>query len=327
MRRWALGLWLTACVDPVVPSGPDVAGPLDDVLRVNHLQAVGTHNSYHSAPGFGRPEWDYAHPPLWEQGLLGVRQFELDLAWSEERDAYDVFHIPIVDMETSCATLRGCLWAQRVWSDSRPGHHPILTLLEVKDRPPDDPSEVQRRLDELAAAVLDVWPRDRLITPDDLRGDAATVRDAVRGVGWPVLAGLRGRAIYVLHSRSMVDRLTGGEDVPGGVLVPDAFGNTSRPYAAFHSMNDPFDPRIPEVVAQGFLVRTRADADGFEARANDVTRRDQALASGAQFVSTDWPTPHPDTGYVVVMPGGTPSRCNPVSAPAACTSQAIEDVR
>ena len=43
-----------------------------------------------------------------------------------------------------------------------------------------------------------------------------------------------------------------------------------------------------------------------------------ALASGAQWVSTDYPVPNPafGTGYQVMIPGGMPARCNPISAPA-----------
>jgi hypothetical protein len=51
-----------------------------------------------------------------------------------------------------------------------------------------------------------------------------------------------------------------------------------------------------------------------------------ALTSGAHFVSTDYPEPDPRfTPYAVAIPGGSPARCNPVSAPAACTPADIED--
>ncbi len=53
-------------------------------------------------------------------------------------------------------------------------------------------------------------------------------------------------------------------------------------------------------------------------------RLDQALLSGAHFVSTDVPWPVEWTSYVVEIPDGTPSRCNPRSAPVECSSEAIE---
>src|SRR5262249_51205778 len=85
-------------------------------------------------------------------------------------------------------------------------------------------------------------------------------------------------------------------------------------------INDPikdFD-RIQRLVRDGFLVRTRSDADTRQARANEVTQRDKALASGAQFVSTDYPEPDRRfSGYCVRLPGGVVARSNPVSGDAA----------
>ena len=49
--------------------------------------------------------------------------------------------------------------------------------------------------------------------------------------------------------------------------------------------------RIAALVRDGYIVRTRADADTFEARTNSTERRDRALGSGAQYVSTDYPEP------------------------------------
>ncbi|WP_193214187.1 Ca2+-dependent phosphoinositide-specific phospholipase C [Luteolibacter marinus] len=65
-------------------------------LKLNQLQAIGSHNSYHLAPppalldrlGAMNPDWaeawDYSHPPLVEQLDAGVRQFELDI-FSDEK--------------------------------------------------------------------------------------------------------------------------------------------------------------------------------------------------------------------------------------------------
>ena len=83
-----------------------------------------------------------------------------------------------------------------------------------------------------------------------------------------------------------------------------------HPAAAWFKVNDPikdFD-KIQRLVKDGFLVRTRADADTRQARAGDVTQRDKALASGAQFISTDYREPDRRfSDYSVRFPGG-PSR-------------------
>ena len=106
-------------------------------------------------------------------------------------------------------------------------------------------------------------------------------------------------------------------------LFVDVHGDLEDPRAAIHSMNEPEDPHIAEVVAAGHLVRTRSDADVIEPELNDTTRRDTALASGATFVSTDFPVPHPTTGFVVSV-GDGPARCKPVHTNTKCTPERLE---
>jgi hypothetical protein len=104
-----------------------------------------------------------------------------------------------------------------------------------------------------------------------------------------------------------------------------------HPAAAFRIVNDPIASaeEIRDLVRRGYLVRTRADADTREARANDTARRDAAFASGAHFVSTDYylPAQAPGTGYLVELPVGAGvrdrertvvARCNPVTAERSC---------
>ncbi len=122
--------------------------------------------------------------------------------------------------------------------------------------------------------------------------------------------------------------LDGRPNLEGRVLFTN--GVPGEADAAFVKRNDPqgsFD-EIQQLVADGYLVRTRADADTDEGRSGDTTRRDAALASGAQFVSTDYPEPDPDfgTGYELRFEDGRPARCNPVSAPAGCRDTALGGV-
>jgi hypothetical protein len=72
--------------------------------------------------------------------------------------------------------------------------------------------------------------------------------------------------------------------------------------------------QIQELVKAGFVVRTRADAGGVQARTNDTRRRERALASGAQFISTDYPEANPAfSPYAVHLEDGIVVRINPVS--------------
>jgi hypothetical protein len=58
-------------------------------------------------------------------------------------------------------------------------------------------------------------------------------------------------------------------------------------------MNDPVKDfeKIQQLVNQGYLVRTRADAGTEEARTNDYNRFEKAKASGAQIITTDYYLP------------------------------------
>ena len=99
--------------------------------------------------------------------------------------------------------------------------------------------------------------------------------------------------------------------------------------AAFMKRNDPLaNPGdIESLVEQGYMVRTRADADTLPARSGDTTQRDAALSSGAHFVSTDYPVPNLDfSDYQVTLPGDGIARCNPVSA-GNCAPQFLEETR
>jgi len=79
----------------------------------------------------------------------------------------------------------------------------------------------------------------------------------------------------------------------------------------------------------GHDTRDRIEACIADALSSDAATLEAdlrgALETGAQVISCDVPAPRPDVPFHVEMPGGTPSRCNPVTAPADCTPEAIED--
>jgi hypothetical protein len=299
-------------------------GPLGEPLRLDHLQAVGTHNSYHLAPSSAIQAWNYSHRPLDEQLEIGVRQFELDL-YRDAEGVFEVYHIASFDQETTCATLEVCITTMAAWSQAHSDHHPIVVLLEPKDSV--GSVDAAEYVDALEAVVASSWPVDRILTPDLVARDHGSLRAGLEAEGWPVIDDVRGRALFVLHTAGALrDELVArGPTTP--LLFPDAMGALEADHAAFHSMNDPIGgaQAITGAVQAGHLVRTRADADNVEPAMGDETRRDAALESGAHFISTDWPEPAP-SGYVVTIPEGTPSRCNPISAPPDCTSTRIEDL-
>jgi len=337
--------------------------------RLNQIQVIGTHNSYHLAPEpavraviatAGRRQaeaLDYSHRPLAEQfSQLGIRQIELDLYADPEgklfaepaarktlrglgkdpgpdpdpagllrKPGLKVLHVPDVDYRTTVYTLVEALKQVRAWSLANRRHVPILILLELKsERIPGLPARPipfgRRELDDVDAEILSVFPLETILTPDRVRGRCETLREAIQTQGWPTLESVRGQVIFALDNEGSVRDLylEGHPALRGRVLFTTVAA--THPAAAWFKINDPvrsYDG-IQQLVRQGFLVRTRADADTVAARSGDVTQRDKALASGAQFVSTDYPVPDPKlSGYRVGFPGGVVARPNPVSGDPA----------
>ena len=300
--------------------------PRDSTLRMNQLQTKGTHNSFHIEPaGTGIVPWQYTHLPL-DQQLLeqGVRAVELDINYEATAQHFEVFHVPTLDQETTCRLFVDCLSALESFSLKNPAHHPIFIQIEPKTPFPTD--AVEAYLERFESEILSVFARERIVTPDDVRGDSPTLREAVTGKGWPTLGETRGKVLFFLNEtadfRNAYTRQ--GQNLDGRLMFVES--DPSDPFAGVLIINDPL-PTIEPAVRDGFIVRTRADSDGVEPRAGDTSRREAAIASGAQIVSTDFPAPVTGLDYWVEIPDGQPSRCNPFSAPAECASTDIENPR
>jgi Phosphoinositide phospholipase C, Ca2+-dependent len=311
------------------------ANRLDDTLRTNQVQVLATHNSYHiqqDVPIAASPTTQYTHAPLDQQLDLGVRGFEIDVVNAPDGQ-FPVLHTPVVDNTSNCTPIAQCLEVTRTWSKAHPGHVPIFILIEPKNDDIDfviDPT--LRRFDAAGLDQLDAIVRKslgrQLITPDSVRGKAKTLRAAVTGRGWPSLGKTRGKVLVALNTAGVIrdTYLQGHPSLEKRAMFVTA--EAQSPAAAVIKVDDPDEARIQALVKRGFIVRTRADADLVEARANDVTRRDLALRSGAQIVSTDFEVAVPAIGgYVVQIPGGTPARCDPVNAPKNCRPSDVENAR
>jgi hypothetical protein len=361
---------------------PVTAGTTVDV-RLNQVQVLGTHNSYHVQDGpslfsvlrlFSEPlaeSLEYSHPAIADQlGAEGVRQLELDVFTDPDGGLYStpagpgvvalvglppdlppsdpygvmrhagmkVFHVQDIDFHTRCLKLLQCLRAIKGWSDANSGHVPVMVLLELKDDAIPDPGigfVVPRQwgaadLDKIDRKVRAVFSPADLLTPDDVRGTHTTLEEAVLSDGWPSLDDARGKVLFAMDNEGEEKTiyLAGHPSLRRRVLFTSS--RPGAPESAFVKLNDPLadGALIHDLVSQGYIVRTRADADTVQARTGDTTMRDAALASGAQFVSTDYPEPDPrfGTGYVVTLPGGGSARCNPVNAPAGCDPGSLEPV-
>lgn len=292
---------------------------------------------------------DYGHPPLKDQLDAGARQLEIDMAYDPETGLYaaplgfriagknavpydftplkepglKVLHEPSVDYRSVCPLFAGCLKDIRDWSRAHPDHVPLLVIMNLKEGGLSIPGATKaplfdaRAMDAIDAEIRAVFAETELITPDKVQGKHATLRDAVARGGWPSLKTARGKVMFALDCPpDQVARYREGRKVLEGRV---AFVNAdeSSPAAGYITLNEPKElaARIAAAVKAGLIVRTRADADTREARANDTSRQAAAFASGAQYVSTDYMSPDVRLGpYVARLPGGGKARLSPLRA-------------
>ena len=134
---------------------------------------------------------------------------------------------------------------------------------------------------------------------------------------WPLLDEARGKFILILDEGGSKRDMyyEGWQQRPMFTNAPE-----EHPAAAIMIINDPVNQlkEIQRLVKEGYMVRTRADADTREARDNDTKRKVAAFESGAQAVSTDYylPANHFGNEYQVSLP--EPVQCNPITAPKNC---------
>jgi hypothetical protein len=366
--RWlvVLGLLLAGCSTTSPTAG----------VRLNQIQVIGTHNSYHqrandslmkliaqSNPQAAR-DLDYGHRPLLEQlSQLGIRQIELDcyadpdggrfarplgpqkaleagLALVPSNDpqgkllkpGIKVMHIPDIDFGTSALTLIDGLREVRAWSLAHRRHVPVFILIELKDETlgPGFTQALpwgQGELAELEREILSVFPREAILTPDDVRGTAKTLPEGLREHGWPRLDKVRGRVLFGMDNEGPERKqyLLGHPALEGRILFVSVPPDNAA--AAWMKRNDPVEDfdQIQNLVKAGFMVRTRADEPTEQARSNDIRMRDHALTSGAQYISTDYPEPNLSfSPYCVQFEGAHVARSNPVNGAAKLNAKDLE---
>ena len=351
--------------------------PNDD-LRLNQMQVIGSHNSFHvAAPPeeyallealnpAQAVERTYSHPSITTQLTdEKIRQIELDVFADSTGGLYaapslrrqagladlldevpemaepgtKVLHEQDVDYHSICPTLIACLTELKTWSDANPNHVPVAINIQFKDGPlifnvPDQAkpekwtASAMKAMDE---EITSVFSTDEIITPDDVRGKASTLSEAVLNNGWPTLGESRGKVLFLMVNGEPYrsSYLKAHPGLKGGILFTNA--DPGQPDSSFVGVDDPVADSglIKDLVGKGYLVRTRADVPNVEGRTGDTTRRDAALASGAQWISTDYPGPDGarhqyGTDYIVRLPGFRAARCNPITAPDDCDDATVE---
>lgn len=350
-----------------------------DLLKINQIQVVGSHNSYRTrtykplydlavnfyeqgllSENLNPRGWDYTHVPIPQQlGAFGMRGLELDvyedaqggrfsnrggLVLVDENPAsgipeldqpgYKIIHIPDLDYNTNYYSFVSALQAIKSWSDKNPNHVPIFIQIETKtemvgDQVPMPFFQTSQPFTSASAEAIDAEIKsvfgnnlDKIITPDMVRGSFTTLREAVLAGHWPTLGQARGKILFAMQGGLVPLYKQGHPSLQGRAMF--TYANPLDDEAAFVIINDPIDDllQIQQVVAQGFIVRTRADAETVEARTGDYSMMNAAFQSGAQIISTDYYQPDPRyktepqnwTSYQVAFPSGITYRINPVTA-------------
>jgi hypothetical protein len=296
---------------------------------------------------------DYGLPTLAEQLDDDVRALSFDVAYDPQggllkdpagagmamdllpadyiaamsKPGFKVVHVLDVDYRSSCLALADCLRQVSDWSKAHPGHLPIVIALKTNDaRTPMPGATRPLACDETAMNALEseiraAFTPDQLITPDQVQGQYATLREAVLAHAWPKLGAARGKVVFVLDDSAAKAKAYQGarRSLEGRTMFVASEENA--PLAAFLFLPDPLQDgaRIRAAVQAGFIVATRADEDTLEARLNKTARRDAAFASGAQIVETDFVTPDSAIGsYRVSLADNPAALCGTQLASEHC---------
>lgn len=294
------------------------------------------------------PRIQYEHIPIPEQLDLGLRNLEIDVyadskggkyahpkildlvkttqAFDPEgkmkKPGYKMIHITDIDYQTWYYTLEDCLKDLRKWSDAHRDHDPVFITLEPKDGKANqfgtEPEHYTSKLfDDLDNELKKYLGKDKIITPDDIRGTYKTLNQAVLNKNWPKVKNAKGKFVFVLDNNSENRDLYSKNhpSLKGRMIFTNA--TPGMPESAILFMNEPQkdSSRIEDLVKQGYIIRTRADADTMEARSEDYSRFEKAKESGAQIITTDYYLPSKlfKSNYKISFDDQTYERKNPVT--------------
>ncbi|WP_288376041.1 phosphatidylinositol-specific phospholipase C1-like protein [Chryseobacterium culicis] len=294
------------------------------------------------------PKIQYEHIPIPEQLDLGLRNLEIDVYADQKggkyahpkildlvktaesfdpegkmkRPGYKIIHITDIDYQTWYYTLEDCLKDLKKWSDQHPDHDPVFITLEPKDGKANqfgtEPEHYTSKLfDDLDDELKKYLGKDKIITPDDIRGSYKTLNEAVVHKNWPKVKDVKGKFLFVMDNNGENRDLYVKEhpSLKGRMIFTNSAPGT--PESAVLFMNEPKKNAvaIKDLVRKGYLIRTRADADTMEARSEDYSRFDKAKESGAQIITTDYYYPSKlfKSNYKVSFENNTYERMNPIA--------------
>ena len=248
------------------------------------------------------------------------------------KPGFKVLHIKDVDYQTYYYTFIDALTALRQWSDAHPKHLPLFINIETKTGGPGDASGFLRFIgfkreipydaaacDSIDAELRAVFGNElhNILTPDRLRGRYSSLEEMVKQNGWPQLDDCRGKIIFIMLGDAKSTYAHGHPSLSGRAMC--TYSSPGQPECAFIMQDDAVSDSstIVQLVKDGYIVRTRSDAETTASRENDSRAKNAAFASGAQITSTDYYKPDLRfSTFEVQWDGKHAGRINPISCPA-----------
>lgn len=253
-----------------------------------------------------------------------------------KQPGFKVLHIKDIDYNTYYYTFKQALQALKQWSNEHPRHLPIFVNIETKEESPADYSQLnglgftpaqhynETACDELDNEIKTVFGNDlsKIMTPDNIRKSLPTLRSVITEGKMPTLGECRGKIFFILEGNALPYYTSGHPSLSGRVMFTYANYNTDEAFFLIHNNAESDKFTIQSRVNEGFIVRTRADADTEQARTGNYNTMNAALSSGAQIVSTDYYQADPRyindpahwTNYTVQLPDNALGRKNPINA-------------
>ena len=194
--------------------------------------------------------------------------------------------------------------------------------MELKSGMDDNAYESLLLIEEEIRSVL---PAEQLLTPELVRGDYATVKEALLTEGWPTLGQVRGRVMFILLSGgSHVEPYTHGyTSLQDRLIFPRAGGSEfSAPWAAVTKLG-PVSGEIVPAIEAGMLVAANICAAD-ESDEHCQSELGLGIENGIHMLKDDFPYPVESRDYWLELPDGPVASCHALTAPSECTGEALE---
>lgn len=289
----------------------DLKAELENGIKFNEMRFLATHNSYQTPNtratkklfsalsditfGLVNSEiTEFFSPTLTEQLNLGIRSLEIDIEVFDRKGeiSFTCMHSPYFEMTTSCYDFALAMKEIAMWSDNNPDHLPITIIIEPKETflPMKNMKALDISYTDDFEKVLYETLGDKLFTPSDMLRDYASFGEMRAADDWCKVRDMLGKVIILLHEcETTEDYISLDPTIKTQAMFPMLREkDIDRDCTAFILANMP-DVLLKNnekiIYEKKIVARTRAD------KFTEITtdRLENAMKSGAQIVSTDYP--------------------------------------